>query len=208
MMVKVKICGITSATDALAAASAGADALGFNFYGPSPRCLKPEQALPIRLSLPPFMSTVGIFVDMDPPRVREIMQFCGLDYAQLHGHESPVVLSRLEGFRIIKAIRMRGEDDLRELERYSSADAFLLDTYVKGLPGGTGETFDWDLARAASNRAKVILAGGLTPENVADAVERGRPFAVDVAGGVEESPGKKSRELMMRFVREAKSVVL
>ncbi len=208
MMVKVKICGITSATDALAAASAGADALGFNFYKPSPRYVEPEQALPIRLALPPFIASVGVFVDMDPPRVREIMQYCGLDYAQLHGRESPIVLSRLEDFRIIKAVRMRGEDDLLELERFSSADAFLLDTYVRGQPGGTGETFDWDLARAASNRAKVILAGGLTPENVAEAVERGRPFAVDVASGVEESPGRKSRELMMRFVREAKSVVL
>ncbi len=135
------------------------------------------------------------------------MDHCRLDYAQLHGRESPRRVAQLKGYRIIKAIRIRSEEDLRELERYR-VDAFLLDTYVKDAPGGTGRTFDWDIARAAANRAKVILAGGLNPENVADAVAAGRPYGVDVASGVESEPGKKDRKLVNRFVRDAKSVEL
>jgi phosphoribosylanthranilate isomerase len=206
-MVKVKICGITNATDALMAASAGADAVGFNFWPSSPRYIEPQDVIPIRLSLPPFVATVGVFVNAPPERVRDIMGQCGLEYAQLHGRETPRMVSQLRGLRVIKAIRMRREEDLTELERYA-VEAFLLDTYVKGTPGGTGEPFDWDLARAASSRAKIVLAGGLTPENVAEAVRAARPYAVDVATGVEESPGKKSRELVNRFVRAAKSVKL
>ncbi|MHC4480444.1 MAG: phosphoribosylanthranilate isomerase, partial [Planctomycetota bacterium] len=166
MMVKVKICGITNVSDALMAASAGADAVGFNFWPGSVRAMEPEQVLPIRLSLPPFLATVGVFVDALPERVREVMEYCGLDYAQLHGHESPTMVRRLKGLRIIKAIRIGSEEDLKHLEKYR-VDGFLLDTYVRGQPGGTGRTFDWDLARAASSRAKVMLAGGLSPENVA-----------------------------------------
>ena len=207
MMVKVKICGVTSATDALMAASAGADAVGFNFWPPSSRFIEPEDVLPIRLSLPPFLSTVGVFVDAPVEKVRDVMDYCRLDYAQLHGRESPYVVSRLKSLRIIKAVRMRSEEDLKELERYT-VDAYLLDSYVPGQPGGTGQAFDWDLARAAASRAKVILAGGLTPENVAEAVRLGRPYAVDVASGVEEEPGRKSRDLLNRFVRAAKSVRL
>lgn len=207
MMVKVKICGITSATDGLMAASAGADAIGFNFWRRSARYIEPDHALPIRLCLPPFISTVGVFVDADVETVKRIMQHCGLDYAQLHGHETPRKVARLEGMRVIKAIRMRGEQDLSELEKYR-VDAFLLDAYVKDRPGGTGQAFDWQLARTASSRVKIILAGGLTPENVAEAVRAARPYAVDVASGVEETPGNKSRDLVNRFVRAAKSVEL
>jgi phosphoribosylanthranilate isomerase len=207
MMVKVKICGITSATDALMAAAAGADAIGLNFYPSSPRCVDPDRALAIRLALPPFVAAVGIFVNEDVERVREIMDHCRLDYAQLHGRENPRYIAGLKGYRIIKAIRIQGEEDLREVERYR-VDAFLLDTYVKGEPGGTGQSFDWDLARAAANRARVILAGGLTPDNVAQAVAAGRPYGVDVASGVESEPGKKDRKLVSRFVREAKGVEL
>jgi phosphoribosylanthranilate isomerase len=207
MMVKVKICGITSGTDALMAASAGADAIGLNFYRPSPRYIDPDRALAIRLALPPFVAAVGVFVDEEVDRVREIMDHCRLDYAQLHGRESPRRVAQLKGCRIIKAIRIRSEDDLRELERYR-VDAFLLDTYVKGEPGGTGQSFDWDVARAAASRAKVILAGGLTPDNVAQAVAAGRPYAVDVASGVESEPGKKDRKLVNHFVRAAKGVEL
>jgi phosphoribosylanthranilate isomerase len=207
MMVKVKICGITSATDALMAATAGADAIGLNFYQASPRYIDPDRALAIRIAMPPFVAAVGIFVDEEPERVREIMDHCHLDYAQLHGRETPRTVARLKGCRVIKAIRIRSEEDLREIERYR-VDAFLLDTYVKGEPGGTGRTFDWDLARAAANRAKVILAGGLTPDNVAQAVAAGRPYGVDVASGVESEPGKKNRKLVNRFLREAKGVEL
>jgi len=206
-MVKVKICGITSATDALMAATAGADAVGLNFYRASPRYIDPDRALAIRLALPPFVAAVGIFVDEDNDRVREIMDHCRLDYAQLHGREGPRRVAQLKGYRIIKAIRIRSEEDLRELERYR-VDGFLLDTYVKDAPGGTGQTFDWDVARAAANRARVILAGGLTPDNVAQAVAAGRPYGVDVASGVENEPGKKDRKLVNRFVRAAKGVEL
>jgi phosphoribosylanthranilate isomerase len=207
MMVKVKICGITSATDALAAASAGADALGFNFWRHSPRYLRPEEALPIRLSLPPFVAAVGLFVDPDVEQVLDVVRYCRLDYVQLHGSAPPRTVARLKEARVIKAIRVRGEADLKELDRYD-ADAFLLDAYVKGQLGGTGQTFDWALARQAAHRAKILLAGGLTPDNVAEAVRTARPYGVDVASGVEEEPGRKSRRLVADFVRAAKSVDL
>jgi len=207
MMVKVKICGVTNATDALMAAAAGADAIGFNFWPRSPRYVEPEQVVPVRMSLPPFIATVGVFVDASAETVKEVMAFCALDYAQLHGREGPARVARLKGLRTIKTIRLRTEADLKELDRYA-VDAFVLDACVKGMPGGTGQTVDWELARAASSRAKVILAGGLDPQNVAEAVRAARPYAVDVASGVEESPGKKSRDLVNQFVRAAKSVLL
>jgi phosphoribosylanthranilate isomerase len=207
MMVKVKICGITNATDALMAAMAGADAIGFNFYRPSPRYIEPNRALSIRMVLPPFLATVGVFVDASAETVRETMDRCGLDYVQLHGRESPRMAEELSGLRIIKAIRIGSEADLRDLERYR-VDGFLLDAYVEGKPGGTGQAFDWDLVRLASSRAKIILAGGLTPENVGYAVRAARPYGVDVASGVEEEPGKKCRELVNLFVRTAKEVDL
>jgi len=207
MMVKVKICGITSANDAIMASTAGADAVGFNFWRGSKRFIEPQKALPIRLSLPPFVAAVGVFVDPAPEYVREVMDYCRLDYAQLHGHESPYVVSQLAELRVIKVLRLKDEADLKELQKYR-VEAFLLDTYVPGSPGGTGRTFDWQLARAAANRARVILAGGLTPQNVADAVRVARPYAVDVASGVEEAPGKKSRKLVNAFIRAAKSVEL
>ncbi|MGD2175236.1 MAG: phosphoribosylanthranilate isomerase, partial [Candidatus Brocadiaceae bacterium] len=152
MMVKVKICGITRARDAIMAASAGADALGFNFHRPSPRYLEPDRARAIRLALPPFLSTVGVFVDHEPDEVRRIAQYCQLDYVQLHGRESPRVAAVLGDLRLIKAIRIAGEEDLKELERYDVA-AFLLDAFAPELPGGTGQTFDWQLARRAASRA-------------------------------------------------------
>ncbi len=207
MMVKVKICGVTSVKDALAAVSAGADALGFNFYRPSPRYIEPVRALAIREALPPFVATVGVFVDAEPDQVQDICRFARLDCAQLHGRETPRMVGRVRDVTVIKAIRIQGEDDLAELERYNAA-AYLLDSFVPGVPGGTGMTFDWDLARRATSRAKVILAGGLTPENVAFAVASARPYAVDVASGVETTPGVKSRSLLGRFVRAAKEVEL
>jgi len=206
-MVKVKICGITNAQDALAAARAGADALGFNFFPPSPRYVTPDAARAICMTLPPFVAAVGVFVDQDPAEVQEIAQHCGLDYVQLHGHEGRRTVQRLKNLRVIKALRIRGENDLKDLQKYEAV-AFLLDAYVPQLPGGTGQTFDWHLGRKAASQAKIIVAGGLTPENVATAVERTRPYGVDVAGGVEQSPGKKSRALMEDFVRAAKAVEL
>jgi len=207
MMVRVKICGITSARDAIAAVAAGADALGFNFFPPSPRYIHPERARAIRISLPPFVATVGVFVDEEPEKVNRICRDCGLQYAQLHGHESPRRAAAVKEAQIIKAVRIREEADLKQIGRYQAV-AYLLDAYVPDLPGGTGRTFDWELARRAASRGKVILAGGLTPDNVAEAVATARPYAVDVASGVEEEPGVKSRDLVARFVRAAKSVEL
>ena len=207
MMVKVKICGITSASDALMAVAAGADAVGFNFFPPSPRYIEPARVAPICLALPPFVATVGVFVDAPVFRVRETMETCGLDYAQLHGHETPGKVARLGDLRVIKAIRVRNEGDLVKLEKYR-VDGFLLDAYVPGRPGGTGRTLDWELVRRAASRARIILAGGLDPGNVVQAVRAARPYGVDVASGVEEEPGKKSRELVNLFVRLAKGVEL
>lgn len=207
-MVKVKICGITNPTDALRAASAGADALGFIFVRGTPRYVRPELVKPIVLSLPPLVVTVGVFVDADPEKVIEIVDFCRLDYAQLHGHESPKVCQRMQGRKLIKAFRIRTEDDVRELDHYR-VDAYLLDTSVPGLPGGTGESFDWHIARAAGVSGKpIILAGGLNPDNVAEAIHAGRPMAVDVGSGVEARPGKKDKGLLEAFIRNAKSVKL
>jgi len=207
MMVKVKICGVTNARDANMAVAAGADVLGFNFFPASPRYVDPQRAAAIRMSLPPFVSTVGVFVDAPVYKVRETMEVCGLDYAQLHGRESPIMVARLSELRLIKALRVRDEHDVANLGKYH-VDAYLLDAYVPGQPGGTGETMDWELARRAASRVKVILAGGLNPDNVAYAVSSARPFAVDVASGVEEEPGKKSRKLVESFIRAAKEVVL
>jgi phosphoribosylanthranilate isomerase len=205
MMVKVKICGITNAPDALWAARAGADALGFNFWPGSKRHVDPSVVRAIVAELPPFVSSVGVFVDASPEQIREIAGLCALDYVQLHGNEPPSICAKLKGLNVIKAFRIRAEGSLRELGHYD-VRAYLLDTYVEGKQGGTGERFDWHLARGGSQYGKIILAGGLKPENVGTAILAARPYAVDVATGVEEEPGKKSKELVEAFIRIAKSV--
>ncbi len=205
MMVKVKICGITNVHDALWAARSGADALGFNFVPATVRYVEPHMARAIIMELPPFVAKVGVFLNAEPEGIEEIMDLCGLDYAQLHGRETPAQCARLKGRKLIKAFRIRTEEDLRALERYR-VDAYLLDTYVKGKPGGTGESFEWRIARRALRYGLIILAGGLRPENVVKAIAAARPYAVDVASGVEEEPGMKSKELVEAFIRNAKSV--
>mgnify|MGYP006303909495 CR=1 FL=1 len=206
MMTRVKICGITTATDAVMAATAGADAVGFNFWPGSKRYIEPARAMAMRHALPPFTAAVGLFVDSDLGHVKQVAKECHLDYVQLHGHEGYRFVDELARVvPVIKAIRVQSEEDLNNLERYR-AEAYLLDTYVPGKPGGTGETFDWELALPAREFGPVILAGGLTPENVAEAVERVRPYGVDAASGVEAAPGRKDRELMEAFVRLAKGV--
>ena len=208
MMTKVKICGITNASDARMVARASADAIGFNFVRSSARYLEPEMASAISMSLPPFVATVGVFVDSPVQKVREIAEFCDLDFVQLHGHESPPKVEDLADLRLLKAIRVGGEEDIEGLGKYR-VDAYLLDARVPGKAGGTGETFDWNIARRASGRGEiVILAGGLTPDNVEEAVRTARPYAVDTASGVENAPGEKSRELVEKFVERAKSVRL
>ena len=203
-MVRIKICGITNSEDALLAAELGAHALGFIFHKKSPRYVTPEKALSIIDQLPALVLTVGVFVDENPEAVREIAARAGLDWLQLHGNESPEYCRALDR-RVIKAFRIKNEDSLADLARYQGAcQAFLLDTYKKGQIGGTGETFDWHLARQATKYGPIILAGGLTPENVAAAVKIAQPAAVDVASGVEAAPGKKDPEKLRAFIAAMK----
>lgn len=197
-MTRIKICGVTSVADALLCVEAGADALGLNFYAPSPRCVPLARAREIAAAVPPFVFLVGVFVDEDPTEVRRIVDTAGLHIAQFHGSESPKALEEY-GRPAIKALRIRCAEDISAMEDFEAA-AFLLDTYRKGLPGGTGERFDWDLAREVARERRIILAGGLTPANVGDAIRTVRPYAVDVASGVESSPGEKDPDLVRRFV--------
>lgn len=202
--VRVKICGITCLEDALQAIDAGADALGFVFYAGSPRCLSPDQAKAIIAALPPFVSAVGLFVNEKPHRISDIARYCCLDLIQLHGDESPA-RCRMEGLRVIKAIRVRDEQSLAAAAEYP-VRALLLDAWVAGRYGGTGETFNWALAAEQARRGPVILAGGLTPQNVAAAVAAVKPFAVDVSSGVESTPGRKDFGKVAAFIRNAKAV--
>lgn len=199
--VRVKICGITCLDDALAAVEAGADALGFVF-APSPRRVTPEEAARIVRRLPPFVTTVGLVVDQDP---RPILEACPLDAIQFHGSETPEMVAAL-GSRAIKAFRVRERADLEGLAEYAGAAAFLLDAFVPGRPGGTGERFPWDLAVEAKRfGVPVIVAGGLSPENVALCVRTTRPYGVDVSSGVEFEPGRKDPERVRAFIAAAKT---
>ncbi|RJR42101.1 MAG: phosphoribosylanthranilate isomerase [Deltaproteobacteria bacterium] len=200
-MVRVKICGITNLEDAMLAAHLGADALGFIFYPPSPRSVEPEAAKNIIAQLPPFVTTVGVFVDEDAAKVKELAAAVGLDWLQLHGKETPEYCRSL-GRRVIKAFRIRDNNSLSEMKTYRGvAQAFLLDTYKKGQVGGTGETFNWDLALEAKKSGPIILAGGLTAENIAQAIVAVQPFAVDVASGVEAAPGRKDPGALRAFFK-------
>jgi phosphoribosylanthranilate isomerase len=204
--VKVKFCGITSVGDAEAAVEAGADALGLMFYPGSPRHISLETAQAIERELPPFIIRVGVFADPAPEDVFSAMHQCGLNLLQFHGQETPE-FCRQFGMMTMKAFRIRDADSLREIPNYHT-DAFLLDSYVAGKAGGTGETFNWELAGEAGKFGKpIFLAGGLTPENVADAVRIVRPFGVDVSSGVEQSPGKKDPKKMRDFIAAVRSAL-
>ena len=206
-MVRVKICGITDVHDARLAARLGADALGFNFCPQSPRYVRPERAKAIVAVLPPLLTTVGVFVNERPETVMEICRKVGLDAAQLHGDEPPLTVDAVQGVRRIKAIRVASELDIALCRRYR-VEAFLLDAYDPGRRGGTGRTFDWKLARAAAQFGPIILAGGLTPDNVEEAIAAGAPYGVDVASGIESEPGRKDRALMAEFIYRARSASL
>ena len=198
-MVRVKICGITNLEDALLASDLGAQALGFIFYPKSPRSIKPEAARDIIKNLPPLVLSVGVFVDEVAGMVQEVAATVGLDWVQLHGQESPEYCRAL-GRRVIKGFRVQDQSSLDILPNYRDAvHAFLLDTYRPGTPGGTGETFDWELARRAQDYGPVILAGGLTAANVGQAITIAQPAAVDVASGVEAAPGVKDPEKLRAF---------
>lgn len=188
--VRSKICGITRVEDALAAAQAGADAIGLVFYAKSPRAVNVQQAREIIAALPPFVTTVGLFVNVSRCELAEILEAVPLDLLQFHGDETP---QDCEGYNRpwIKALRVRPGDDLEaECKRYAGASGILLDTYVAGLPGGTGEAFDWTLVPRHLSKP-IILAGGLSPDNVAAAIAQVQPYAVDVSGGVEQAKGIK-----------------
>jgi len=199
MAVKIKICGVTQAVDAIAAVEAGADALGFMFFKESKRHIPPEAARTIIAQLPPFIAKVGVFVNPSREEVRHAIEVTGIDTLQFHGEESPETC-RGFGLKTIKAFRVQGKDMLALMPRYD-VDAWLLDSFVTGQRGGTGTTFNWDLAvHACSLGTPVILAGGLNPENISRAVAQVQPFGVDVSSGVESAPGKKDAALIAAFI--------
>jgi phosphoribosylanthranilate isomerase len=203
MSVKVKICGITNAHDALAAVEAGADLLGLNFCEASPRNISLRMAAEIARSLPPFVVKVGVFVDADEGLVTRAIGDCGLNLLQFHGDETPEYCAQF-GLMSMKAFRIRDVESLTALPAYPT-EAWLLDAFVKGKPGGTGEKFNWDLALEAKKFGKpIFLAGGLTPANVAAAIEKVQPYGVDVSSGVEASPGKKDPAKVKAFIQAAK----
>ena len=202
-MVKVKICGNTTLDDTLAAVQAGTDAVGFVFYKKSPRAVEQKAAAEIISRLPPFVVPVGVFVNEELDAVRRIMDECHISLAQLHGDESPQYCTDL-GRAVIKAVRVRDRRDLERMTSYQVA-GFVLDAFVEGVPGGTGVTIDWDLACEAQVMGPIILAGGLTPDNVLEAVRQARPYGVDVSSGVEASPGKKDQAKVRAFIANAKS---
>jgi phosphoribosylanthranilate isomerase len=202
---RVKICGITNHEDALHASACGADALGFVFYPGSPRFINPDQARRIITELPPIVTTVGLFVNETPARIRETVAFCGLDTVQLHGEEEPEECS-YPPCRVIKALRLKDDTDDAVFAAYP-VSALLLDAYLPNHYGGTGVCCDWQRAAALAGRYRVILAGGLRPENVADAVRQVRPYAVDVSSGVERQPGQKDPEKVALFISRAKEAL-
>ncbi len=204
-MVKVKICGITNLDDALAAIDHGADALGFVFFKKSPRHISPAKAKAIIKKLPPFISSIGVFVNENKKNIEKIISHTGINTIQLHGNEPPKAcnLSR----PAIKAIRVKAIDNLGIISRYKNkVSAFLLDTYTPEIFGGTGQIFNWDIAIEAKQFGKIILAGGLTPENVEQAVRQVHPYAVDVSSGVEAEKGKKDYRKMKLFIERAKGI--
>jgi phosphoribosylanthranilate isomerase len=199
-MTRVKICGITNQEDAQRAASCGADAVGFQFAD-TPRRVAPETARAILNELDPLVTGVAVFVDAPSAEVRRVLESTGCAAAQLHGSEPPEHIEALAPYAVIKVIRVRGSLDASELDRYKGARAILLDTYVAGLAGGTGRRFDPEIARGLVQEGwRVIVAGGLTPDNVGEVVRRVRPYAVDVGSGVESGPGRKDHEKVARFI--------
>ncbi len=200
MRTRVKICGITRRQDAEFAIEMGADALGFVFYPPSPRAVTVAQAEQIVDGLAPFVAVVALFVDAKPEDVHLCLQSLPISVLQFHGDESPEYCEQF-GKPYMKVVRMRNDVDLTELaKRYASASALLLDSYQTGVPGGTGQTFDWSMINQIDK--PVILAGGLTVENVAMAIKQVQPYAVDVSGGVEQTKGIKDQQKIRTFMQE------
>jgi len=203
-MVRIKICGITNLEDASAAVDFGADTLGFVFFQGSPRCITLQQAESIICKLPPFVTTVGVFADEAPELIRSSIIDAGIDVVQLHGDEKPE--SCLFSRRSIKAIRIKSIESLEPLKTFKGiVSAFLLDAYTPVALGGTGIKFNWDIAVEAKQFGRIILAGGLTPDNIQDAVRHVRPYGVDVSSGVEQEKGKKDHQKMRLFIERART---
>lgn len=201
-MGRVKICGITNIEDAVAAAEYGADAIGFVFQPKSPRAITPETAKNIVSALPPFITTIGVFVNEDKREIERIASYVGLNIVQLHGNEPPDAcqLNR----KVIKAIRVKDLTDLEPLKRYN-VSAFLLDTYSPHTMGGTGQIFNWDIAVEAKKFGRIILAGGLNHENIEEAIKWVRPYGIDVATGVESNKkGEKDHKKLKLFIEKAR----
>ncbi len=204
MTTKIKICGITNIEDARAAVEYGADAIGFVFYKKSSRYIEVEKAQKIISLLPPFISTVVVFVNESYKNIERVIDKCHLNILQLHGNEDKNFCTRFS-LTVIKSIKIKDEKSLENMERFK-VSAFLLDSFSENIPGGTGKSFDWDLAVRAKKYGNIILAGGLTAENVKDAISKVKPYGVDVSSGVEIKPGKKDHEKMRRFIEEAKRI--
>ncbi len=204
--VRVKICGITRLDDALCAVECGADALGFVFYADSPRCVSEAEAAAIIAKLPPFVSTVGVFVNEKVDVIKGVARQAGLNCIQLHGDETLAEAEALP-LKVVKAVRVGAEGDGFAIESFgeSGVSAILLDTYNKELRGGTGECFDWDFAVKAKEHAPIILSGGLNADNVAEAIRRVEPYGVDVSSGVEQGPGIKDHDKIKEFISKARS---
>lgn len=207
MRTRVKICGITRVEDALTAVAHGCDAIGLVFYGPSPRNVDIQGAAEIVAALPPFVSSVGLFVDAMPGEINTVLAEVQLDLLQFHGEESPDAC-RLYGLPYMKAVRVRDDTNLLQYAtQYQDARALLLDAFLPGVAGGTGHVFDWSLI-PQQFPVPVVLAGGLTPDNVAGAIRQVRPYAVDVSGGVEESKGIKSAAKIAAFMQGVQNAAL
>ncbi len=205
--VRVKVCGITNRADALECVKAGAHALGFIFFEKSPRYITPKDAQEIIKSLPPFVSKVGVFVNEDPKKIEQIKEYCQLDYIQLHGDEEVDICDLFKGISI-KAFRVKDESIFKEIDHYVPyVQGILLDTWSKSEYGGTGKSFNWDLAKKAKETFQIplILAGGLSPENIKDAIDSVSPYGVDVSSGLEKFPGKKDHRLIKEFFHKINS---
>jgi phosphoribosylanthranilate isomerase len=206
MRVKIKICGVTNVADATTAIEAGADALGFMFYDASPRHVTLVQAASIIRQIPPFVAKVGVFVNATEETVRHAITACGLDTLQFHGDETPEFCRKFAPFKVARAFRIKDAASLAQLNKYDT-DAWLLDSYVPGKLGGTGAKFTWSLACEAKESGRpIILAGGLTPENVAEAIHEVWPYAVDVSSGVESAPGKKDHAMIRDFIAAVRGI--
>ena len=197
-MTRVKFCGLRHKDDIADAVALGVDALGFVFYEPSSRYVAPEDAATLTRAVPAFLTRVGLFVNENAETIKRIFEIARLNLIQYHGEESPEFCDSV-GLLYIKAFRVQQDMDIRgAMDRYPNASGFLLDAYVKGQPGGTGERFDWGLI--PRSYAPIILAGGLTPDNAKDAIEQVAPWALDVSGGIESKPGRKDPDKMARFM--------